>query len=104
MDVTTLTSKSQITLPKDVRRALGLAPKDKFLVMVQGGVTVLIPLRQRPLTSYFGALSVQDPHPIGRKSGDNGISTWPSAWWRNKHEAGLHGCQRHPALSHRSAS
>ncbi len=63
MGLTTLTSKSQITLPKDVRRALGLAPKDKFLVMVQGGVIVLIPLRQRPLTSYFGALSVQEPPP-----------------------------------------
>ena len=62
-DLATLTTKGQITLPKDVREQLGLRPKDKLLVMVQGGHIVLIPIRMRPLTELFGALPVEGPVP-----------------------------------------
>ncbi len=59
----TLTAKGQITLPKEVREQLGLQPKDKLLVMVQGGHIILIPIRMRPLTELFGALPVDGPVP-----------------------------------------
>lgn len=40
--LSTVTSKSQITLPKDIRRMLQLEPGDKiaFLPMVDGQITV----------------------------------------------------------------
>lgn len=46
MATSTLTSKGQITLPRDVRRALGLHAGDKVdFVAVEGGFK-LVPLRQ----------------------------------------------------------
>ncbi len=62
-DLATLTTKGQITLPKDVREQLGLRPKDKLLVMVQGGHIVLIPIRMRPLTELQGIFHVDRPFP-----------------------------------------
>ncbi len=59
----TLTSKGQITLPKEVREQLQLRPKDQLLVTVQGDRIILIPIRVRPLTELFGALPVEGPVP-----------------------------------------
>ncbi len=61
--LTTLTAKGQITLPKDVREQLGLRPKDKLLVMAQGGHIILIPIRMRPLTELQGIFHVDKPFP-----------------------------------------
>jgi antitoxin PrlF len=45
MSVATLTSKGQTTIPKDVRRRLGLKPGDKIRFMVDdNGRVLLIPL------------------------------------------------------------
>jgi AbrB family looped-hinge helix DNA binding protein len=45
MSKSTVTSKGQITLPRDVRRALGLAAGDKVdFVAIEGGFK-LVPLR-----------------------------------------------------------
>ncbi len=57
----TITSKSQITIPKDVREALNLRPKDRLLVTVQGDRIIMIPIRMRPLSELFGALPVEEP-------------------------------------------
>jgi len=59
----TITSKSQITIPKEVREALNLRPKDRLLVTVQGDRIVMIPIRMRPLSEMFGALPVEEPVP-----------------------------------------
>ncbi len=61
--IATLTSKSQITLPKEVREQLHLRPKDRLLVMVQGDRIVMIPIRMRPLSEMFGVLPVDEPPP-----------------------------------------
>ncbi len=61
--ITTITSKSQITLPKKVRQALNLRPQDRLLVTVQGDRIILIPIRTRPLSDLFGALPVDTPPP-----------------------------------------
>jgi AbrB family looped-hinge helix DNA binding protein len=46
MSTSTLTSKGQITLPRDVRQALGLGVGDKVdFVQVEGGFK-LVPLRK----------------------------------------------------------
>ena len=39
--VTTLTSKGQVTVPKEVRDALGLRPHDKVRISVENGHAVL---------------------------------------------------------------
>ena len=61
--LTAITSKSQITLPKEVREQLALRPKDRLLVTVQGDRIIMIPIRMRPLTEMFGALPVEEPLP-----------------------------------------
>ena len=59
----TLTSKSQITIPKEVREKLGLRPKDQLLITVQGDRIIMIPIRRRPLTELFGVFHVDRPFP-----------------------------------------
>ncbi|MGB7847825.1 MAG: AbrB/MazE/SpoVT family DNA-binding domain-containing protein [Candidatus Acidiferrum sp.] len=39
----TLSSKNQIVIPRDVRRALGLKPGDKLLVVLRGGHLIVLP-------------------------------------------------------------
>jgi len=57
----TITSKSQITIPKEVREKLNLRAKDKLLITVQGDRIIMIPIHVRPLTELFGALPVEEP-------------------------------------------
>ena len=59
----TITSKYQITIPKEVRENLNLGAKDKLLITVQGDRIIMIPIHVRPLTELFGALPVEEPLP-----------------------------------------
>ncbi|RMF80543.1 MAG: AbrB/MazE/SpoVT family DNA-binding domain-containing protein [Nitrospirae bacterium] len=43
--VATLTSKSQITIPAEVRRRLGIGPGDRVVLEVEGERAILRPLR-----------------------------------------------------------
>ncbi len=61
--ITTITSKSQVTIPKAVRKALNLRAKDRLLVTIQGDYIVMIPVRSRPLSELFGSLPVDRPFP-----------------------------------------
>jgi AbrB family looped-hinge helix DNA binding protein len=42
-----MTSKGQLTIPKDVREALGLAPGTRFYVTVRDGDVVAMPKNRR---------------------------------------------------------
>ena len=42
---TKLTAKSQITIPADVRRRLGIGPGDRVAVEIEEGRAVLIPIK-----------------------------------------------------------
>ena len=44
---TTMTSKGQLTIPKDVRDELALKPGTKFLVTVRNGEIVALPKNKR---------------------------------------------------------
>jgi AbrB family looped-hinge helix DNA binding protein len=57
--VTTLTSKGQVTIPAEVRKHLGIKPKDRvhFAINTNGSVTV-VPARSHVLRS-FGAVKPQ---------------------------------------------
>lgn len=54
MHESTVTTKGQTTLPKDVRKALGLQPGDKLRYLVLDGEIRL--LRARPVLDLEGAL------------------------------------------------
>ncbi|MGR3177458.1 MAG: AbrB/MazE/SpoVT family DNA-binding domain-containing protein [Candidatus Anammoxibacter sp.] len=45
MPVAVLTSKGQMTIPKDVRRALGLKPSGKVIIVIEGDHAIIKPLR-----------------------------------------------------------
>jgi antitoxin PrlF len=44
---TTMTSKGQLTIPKDIRERLGLMPGTRFFVTVQDGKVVAMPKNKR---------------------------------------------------------
>ena len=54
MASTTLSTKYQIVIPKEVRDKLGLAPQQRLQVIEKGGVITLIP--EVPLKSMKGML------------------------------------------------
>ncbi len=62
-NVSTVTVKGQVTIPKAVRRALDIRENDQLLFLVEGGRAVLIPLRPRPLQELYGALPATRPFP-----------------------------------------
>lgn len=52
-----ITSKGQISLPKDVRSALGLEPGDRVTFTVQDGTAILRPVRVRTPAELRGSLA-----------------------------------------------
>ena len=59
-NIATITSKGQMTIPKDIRKALDLQPKDRMLFVLHGDRIEMIPLRMRPLSELFGVLAVDE--------------------------------------------
>ena len=45
MPVAVLTSKGQMTIPKEVRKALNLKPSERVIITVEGNQAVIKPLR-----------------------------------------------------------
>ena len=45
MPIAVLTSKGQMTIPKEVRKALNLKPSGKVIIVVDGDQAILKPLR-----------------------------------------------------------
>lgn len=54
MATTTISSKFQIVIPKEVREKLHLSPQQRLQVVEKGGVITLVP--EVPLKSLKGAL------------------------------------------------
>ena len=52
MPTTTISSKFQIVIPKEVREKLRLTPRQRFQVIEKGGIITLIP--EAPLRSLKG--------------------------------------------------
>lgn len=63
MRIMTLTRKGQVTIPRAVRRALGLQPGDHVLITLEGDRALLIPARRHSLTQLQGALPATVPFP-----------------------------------------
>jgi len=60
----TISSKGQITLPVEIRNRLGLHPGDRVEFCVEGGRTMLRPIREEGnvFEQFIGALPYDDPN------------------------------------------
>lgn len=67
MPTTTISSKFQIVIPKEVREKLRLTPRQRFQVMEKGGVITLVP--EVPLKSLRGFVKGIDKAGIREKKG-----------------------------------
>lgn len=45
MPVAAITSKGQMTIPKEVRDALNLKPSEKVIIVVEGGQAIIKPIK-----------------------------------------------------------
>lgn len=59
MPVAVLTSKGQVTIPKEVRKALSLKPSEKVIIVVEGNHAVVKPLRGNIL-DLGGSIKISD--------------------------------------------
>ncbi len=59
MPISVLTSKGQMTIPKEVRKALNLRPSEKVIIVVEGNRAILQPLRGN-LLDLGGSVKIAD--------------------------------------------
>jgi AbrB family looped-hinge helix DNA binding protein len=72
MRESTVTTKGQTTLPKDVRKVLGLQPGDKLrYILLDGEVRIL---RARPVLDLEGALKRPVQKPVTLEEMDEAIA------------------------------
>ncbi|MFZ5993074.1 MAG: AbrB/MazE/SpoVT family DNA-binding domain-containing protein [Deinococcota bacterium] len=71
-----LSSKGQITLPKPVREALGLAPGAEVVFELRQGEAVLRPRRQVPLEALLGRLGGKSAFPGEEEEGRAREAAW----------------------------
>jgi len=85
MPVAVMTSKGQITIPKEVRVALGLKTAEKVVIVLEGGQAVLSPLKGSvldlggslkkygtPAKADFGAVRAAVRKAVGRRAASRG--------------------------------
>ncbi len=63
MSTATVTSKGQVTIPKDIRDALGLRRGDQLVFFVEDGKAVAHPLRHRDIRELAGIITSDRPWP-----------------------------------------
>jgi antitoxin PrlF len=57
---TTMTSKGQTTIPKEIRDSLGLQPQDKLNFSLLSDGTVIMRAKKRSIRSVYGMLHQAD--------------------------------------------
>ena len=76
MQESTVTVKGQTTLPRDVRRALGLASGDKVRYVILDGEVRL--LKSRPVNELAGILAKPGRRPVSLDEMEDAIATGAS--------------------------
>jgi antitoxin PrlF len=64
MSVSTLTTKGQTTIPKDIRDGLGLKPRDQVHFTLLADGTVIMRAKKRSVTELYGALRKPGGKPL----------------------------------------
>jgi antitoxin PrlF len=59
MPISVLTSKGQMTIPKEVRKALNLRPSEKVIIMVEGDQAIIKPLKGN-LLDIGGSIKISE--------------------------------------------
>jgi antitoxin PrlF len=59
MPISVLTSKGQMTIPKEVRKALNLQPSGKVIIVVEGNRAIIQPLKGN-LLDIGGSVKITD--------------------------------------------
>jgi antitoxin PrlF len=59
MPISVLTSKGQMTIPKQVRKALNLQPSEKVIIVVEGNQAIIQPLKGN-LLDIGGSVRITD--------------------------------------------
>jgi AbrB family looped-hinge helix DNA binding protein len=74
MPKSTLTSKGQLTLPKEVRSRLGVAAGDQveFTILDNGSITVVA--ARRPASQLYGMLATASAEPASIEDMDRAIA------------------------------
>ncbi len=54
MAVVTISSKGQLVIPKQVRDSLGIKPKQKVILRVEGNLILIEPLKENPAEYFCG--------------------------------------------------
>jgi antitoxin PrlF len=73
MPASTITSKGQVTIPKEVRSHLGVAPGDRLDFAIGEDGSVRISLLSRPVRELFGLLNDPDKGPVSLQAIDDSI-------------------------------
>lgn len=68
MSASTLTSKGQTTIPKDIRDALGLKPSDELKFTLLSDGTVIMRAKRRDLADLAGAWKLPEPVAQAKKT------------------------------------
>lgn len=63
MATATMTSKGQLTIPKQVREAVGLKTGDQVVVVVEGERIALYPVRAARISDLRGVFAGRMPYP-----------------------------------------
>jgi len=63
MSITRVTRKGQITIPKQVRDALGISQSDYVVVVVDGDRAILSPVHKGKAAALKGRLPATRPYP-----------------------------------------
>lgn len=64
MNDVTITYKGQITIPKEVRKALDLQAGDRVFFVVEGDKALMVPIRARGLEKLRGVGRGRAPFPV----------------------------------------
>jgi antitoxin PrlF len=59
MPISVLSSKGQMTIPKEVRKALNLQPSEKVIIVVEGNQAIIQPLKGN-LLDIGGSVKITD--------------------------------------------
>jgi len=63
MNKAKITFKGQVTIPKEIRKALTIQEGDTVIFEVEGDHAILRPLKKRPLIEFYGILPATRPFP-----------------------------------------